>query len=167
MPYLCLITPVARQNKVVGCNEVEDTGKISLSYWKQGFGYLWQGVVTYMSPVEAFATGIKMESSNQCSFWELIKGSRWTLSDQYQPINTREALQCFVLWNPEKSSPLEGNDQVIKDDFKIFDPGRKYFYYQYVSDHPLCSFQRKFQIYPPKPAEAHPASERSTYPLQN
>ena len=28
-----------------------------------------QGVVTYASPVEAFATGIKMESSDQHSFW--------------------------------------------------------------------------------------------------
>ena len=34
-------------------------------------------VVTYMSRVEAFATGIKVESSDQSSFWWLIKGSRW------------------------------------------------------------------------------------------
>jgi len=40
-----------------------------------------QGVVTYASPVEAFATGIKIESSNQCSFLELIMGSRQILSD--------------------------------------------------------------------------------------
>jgi len=38
-----------------------------------------QGVVTYALPLEAFAIGIKMESSNQGSFQELIKGSRWTL----------------------------------------------------------------------------------------
>jgi len=29
-----------------------------------------------MSPVEVFVTGIKMESSDQRSFLELIKGSR-------------------------------------------------------------------------------------------
>ena len=40
-----------------------------------------QGVVTYASPVEAFATGIKMESSDQCSFLEPIKGSRRILSN--------------------------------------------------------------------------------------
>jgi len=40
-----------------------------------------QGVVTYASPVEAFATGIKMESSDQRSFWEPIKESRRILSD--------------------------------------------------------------------------------------
>ena len=32
-----------------------------------------QGVVTYMSHVEAFATGIKIESSDQSPFWGLIK----------------------------------------------------------------------------------------------
>ena len=42
---------------------------------------LLQGVVTYASPLEAFVTGIKMESSNQCSFLEPIKGSRQILSD--------------------------------------------------------------------------------------
>ena len=40
-----------------------------------------QGVVTYTSPVEAFATRIKMESSDQRSFLEPIKGSRRILSD--------------------------------------------------------------------------------------
>ena len=32
-----------------------------------------QGVVTYMSHVEAFVTGIKIKSSNQSPFWRLIK----------------------------------------------------------------------------------------------
>ena len=44
-----------------------------------------QGVVTYASPVEVFATGIKMEPSDQSSFLEPIKGSRRILSDKYQP----------------------------------------------------------------------------------
>ena len=35
-----------------------------------------QGVVTYMSRVEAFATGIKTESSDQSPFGGPIKGSR-------------------------------------------------------------------------------------------
>ena len=34
-----------------------------------------QGVVTYMSRVEVFATGIKIESSDQSPFERLIKGS--------------------------------------------------------------------------------------------
>ena len=40
-----------------------------------------QGVVTYTSPVEAFATGIKVESSDQRYFLNQIKGSRRILSD--------------------------------------------------------------------------------------
>ena len=36
-----------------------------------------QGVVTYMSRVEAFATAIKIESSDQSPFGGPIKGSRW------------------------------------------------------------------------------------------
>jgi len=40
-----------------------------------------QGVVTYSSPVEVFATGIQMESSDQRSFLKLFKGSRRILSD--------------------------------------------------------------------------------------
>ena len=43
-----------------------------------------QGVVTYTSPVEAFATGIKMESSDQRSFLEPIKGSRRFLATNIQ-----------------------------------------------------------------------------------
>ena len=41
------------------------------------FGYsgTCQGVVTYMSCVEAFATGIKIESSDQSPFGVPIKGS--------------------------------------------------------------------------------------------
>ena len=37
---------------------------------------LFQGVVTYMSRVEAFATGIKTESSDQSPLGGLIKESR-------------------------------------------------------------------------------------------
>ena len=36
-----------------------------------------EGVVTYMSRVEAFATGIKIESSDQSPLGGPIKGSRW------------------------------------------------------------------------------------------
>ena len=43
-----------------------------------------QGVVSYMSRVEAFVTGIKIESSNQSAFWELIKvtSKLWKSKDQ-------------------------------------------------------------------------------------
>ena len=37
-----------------------------------------QGVVTYMSHVEVFVTGIKIESSNQSPFGGLIKGCKAT-----------------------------------------------------------------------------------------
>jgi len=37
---------------------------------------IYQGVVTYASPIEMFATRIKMEPSDQRSSQELIKGSR-------------------------------------------------------------------------------------------
>lgn len=40
-------------------------------------------VVPYVSPVAVFATRIKVESSNQCPFYELIKRSRWLLSCKY------------------------------------------------------------------------------------
>jgi len=59
-----------------------NTNILSLDLWPS------QAVVTYTSPIEAFATGIKMESSDQHSFLEPIKGSRQILSNYYQPINT-------------------------------------------------------------------------------
>ena len=37
-----------------------------------------QGVVTYMSHVEVFVTGIKIESSDQSPFGGLIKGCKAT-----------------------------------------------------------------------------------------
>jgi len=40
-----------------------------------------QGVVTHASPIEAFVTGINIESSNRRSFLEPIEGSRRILSD--------------------------------------------------------------------------------------
>ena len=54
----------------------------------------WQGVVTYVLPVEAFATGIKMESSNQRSFFETIKGSRRILTN----MNQRTFLDTTEAW---------------------------------------------------------------------
>ena len=37
---------------------------------------MYEGVVTYMSSVEVFASGIKIETNNQIPFWGPIKGSR-------------------------------------------------------------------------------------------
>ena len=48
----------------------------SCKFLKEFCNYHMQGVVTYMSRVEAFATGIKIESSDQSPFGGLIKGSR-------------------------------------------------------------------------------------------
>ena len=39
---------------------------------------LQQGVATYMSRVEAFATGIKIESSDQSPFWGADQGVKVT-----------------------------------------------------------------------------------------
>jgi len=62
-------------------NAIQQSGRLFLSICIIAYDPLLlhslssQGVDTYMSPVEAFATGIKMESSDQRSFLELIKGS--------------------------------------------------------------------------------------------
>ena len=51
-----------------------------------------QGVVTYMSPVEAFATGIKMESSNQSRFTRQSSGQgRFTRQSSDQGRFTRQS----------------------------------------------------------------------------
>jgi len=60
--------------------------------------------------------GIK-QSSGQCSFWELIKGSRRI---QYQLINALSQIlgdvAVFVLWTPVKSSDQEPRNWAFKDD---------------------------------------------------
>ena len=54
--------------------------------------YAVQGVVTYMSPVEAFATGIKMESSDQGRFTRQSSGQgRFTRQSSGQGRFTRQS----------------------------------------------------------------------------
>ena len=76
--------------------------------------------VTYVSLVEMFANGIKMESSDQDSFWETIKGSGRNPSNEDQWLNSQSQ-----------------NDQGRFSPIKILDPVRKRFYWPYVSDYPL------------------------------
>ena len=65
-------------------------------------------LVTCMSCVETFVTGIKIESSDQSLFWEPIKGSRW-------PPNCGSRMcGCNLTFDPWKikwSRVSEGNDQ--------------------------------------------------------
>ena len=73
-----------------------------------------EGVVTYMSRVEAFVTGIKMESSDQSPFWGSIKGSR---TDK---INGSRTHGCNLTFDPlkiKRSRASEGNNQAIKHTF--------------------------------------------------
>ena len=92
---------------------------------------LYQGVVTYMSPVEAFATGIKIESSDQSPFWEPIKGSSPPPNYENQRIkNTPLQFDLWPIKNQAIKSFLKGrsSDQahflLIK---KYLDPSRKRF----------------------------------------
>jgi len=96
-----------------------------------------QGVVTYASPVEAFATGIKKESSVQRSFWSWSRDQDefWAtnVNNQHTFLDTTEAWQCFVLWTPVISSITNlgterSSDQGRFSPIKILDRGRKCFY---------------------------------------
>ena len=75
-----------------------------------------------MSRVEAFATGIKIESSNQSPFWGPIKGSKTA------KINGSRTHDCNMTFDPLKikcSRAPEGNNQAIKHTFCSLDLGRK------------------------------------------
>ena len=105
-----------------------------------------QGVVTYAWPVEAFATGIKMESSDQRSFFGADQDEFWATNINrsthflryywgvatFCPLNSRKI---------KRSRASERSDQAIKDDFhwsiKILDHGHKRFYRRRVCDYPL------------------------------
>ena len=65
---------VYEDDKVISYHLPPNHPKSCVSIPKVGCGFT-QGVVTYMSCVKAFATGIKIESSNQNPFGGPIKGS--------------------------------------------------------------------------------------------
>ena len=98
-----------------------------------------QGVVSYMSRVEVFVTGIKIESSNQSPFWELIKvTSKLRKSKDLKHAAPIRPLTC------KKSSGQEllkgrSSDQAIKHTFwqSNLDPGHKCFNRWHISDYPL------------------------------
>jgi len=89
--------------------------------------------LSYVSPAEAFVTGIKMELSDQCLFYQGIKMNpeQLILTNQHILSDTKKVWQHFCPLNPCKIKP--GRFSLIK----ILDPSRKHFYKQYISDYPL------------------------------
>ena len=63
-----------------------------------------------MSPVEVFVTRIKMKSSYQCFFQELINKSGRILSNYYQTIN----IFCWILRRCGNTCPLNPQKGMIK-----------------------------------------------------
>ena len=76
-----------------------------------------QGVVTYMSRVEAFATAIKIESSDQSPFGGPIKGSRWPPNCYKSTI--KNALLQSDLW-PLKIKRSRASEGTIKRSSILF-----------------------------------------------
>ena len=89
-----------------------------------------QGVVTYMSRVEAFATGIKIESSDQSPFGGPIKDRDDLRTAKNQLSRTHG---CNVTFDPWKSS-----DQAHLLPIKKLDRGRKTLL-QATCDYPLIA----------------------------
>jgi len=78
--------------------------------------------LSYVSPAEAFVTGVKMELSDQCLFYQWIKMNpeQLILTNQHILSDTKKVWQHFCPLNPckiKQSKTSEGNDQVIQDDF--------------------------------------------------
>jgi len=111
-----------------------------------------QGVVTYMSPVEAFVTRIKMESSDQCRSWFRDQDELWATYISWSTQILGRRGNAFVHWSLAKSSGQklwkETSDQGRFSPSKILDPGCKCYYYgQYVSDYyPLSGFWTWVQV---------------------
>jgi len=81
-------------------------------------------VVSYTSPIEAFATGIKMESSDQHSFRRQSRdqddSEQLKSTDQCTFSDTKESWLRFVLWTPVKSRDQEPQNGAIKWSRTIF-----------------------------------------------
>ena len=87
-----------------------------LQEWSHGLD-LRPGVVTYMSRVEAFATRIKIESSDQSPF----RGrSRDQGGLQVAKINGSRTRGCNLTFDPEKSSDQEPQKGTIKRSSALF-----------------------------------------------
>ena len=92
-----------------------------------------------MSCVEAFATGIKIESSDQSTFWEPIKGLRGPPNCEDQgstkiwPLTHKKSSDQ----GPQKGRP---SDQAHFLLIKNLDPGHKRFNRRHISDYLLCKF---------------------------
>ena len=63
-----------------------------------------QGVVTYMSHVEAFATGIKIESSDQSPFWGRSRDQGVLRAAR---INGSRMCGCNLTLDPENQLPIK------------------------------------------------------------
>ena len=90
-----------------------------------------------MSCVEAFATGIKIEASDQSPFWGANQGDLWTAK-----ISGSRTHSCNLTFDPLKikcSRASEGNNEAIKHTLPIenLDLGCKRLNMRHVSDYPL------------------------------
>ena len=130
-----------------------------------------QGVVTYMSRVEAFVTGIKIESSDQSPFGGANQGIKVTsellkINNQQSKINNQQstiknqecttAMWPLTLWNQAIKSlrRVRSSDQAHFLPIKKPNCSRKRFYRQHVRDYPLQTTKRKlcaYQCYAPYP----------------
>jgi len=77
-----------------------------------------------MSPVEAFATGIKMESSDQRSFrrWSRNQDEFWAtnINRSTHFLRYLAGMAMFVLWTPVESSDQQPRNGAIKRSRTIF-----------------------------------------------
>ena len=102
-----------------------------------------QGVVTYAWLVEAFATGIKMESSNQRSFFGADQDEFWVTNINRSTLFLRYywGMATFCPLNSRKIKRSRASEQSDQRRFywsiKILDRGHKRFYRRRVCDYPL------------------------------
>ena len=103
---------------------------------------MYQGIVSYMSHVEALATGIKIGSSDQSPFRELIK-----VTSEPWKSNGQEPQLQFDPLNIERSRASEGNDQVYFLPVKNFDPATNASNRWHISDYPcLCTTCKEWSL---------------------
>ena len=102
----------------------------NIANWRR---FLEQGVVTYMSRVEVFATGKKSESNNQSPFGKGGGGNQGIkVTSGLLKINNQEPVRAIWPFDPSKSSNQHPQKGTIKQSSRLFahqkiDRGRKCF----------------------------------------
>ena len=120
MPWLCLFLPndlCTRLENFGRPNTLADSDSEDTS---DEDNIIIQGVASYMSLVEAFATGIKMKSIHQHPFWELI--GDWhdlQMAKIKGSMTLKRHIYHFVFWTTvnQWSRASKGSNQVIKFKF--------------------------------------------------